>query len=308
MASWGGVHNGMKIGLTGASGLVGSAILEEAADRGWSVVAFSRNPDSEIERAEEVRSLAELENLDLSGLDAVIHLAGEPIVGFWSKEKKRRIRSSRIESTAAIVKAMESIPRSRRPGVFVCASATGYYGDGGGNWLDEDADVGFGFLPGVCRDWETEAQKASRLGVRTAICRIGLVFGQGGFLKRLRPIFRLWLGGRLGKGNQWMSWIHVDDLARVFVTCAENPEIKGAVNAVSPNPATNREFTHTYAQELNRKALFPVPGFLLKRLPGGMGRLFLDSQRVEPVVLKAIDFDWKYVDLGEALAAIESKA
>ncbi|MAS95310.1 MAG: TIGR01777 family protein [Verrucomicrobiales bacterium] len=299
---------GMKIGITGASGFVGSAIVAEATERGWTVVAFSRSPEKEIEGVEEVRSFSDLENLDVSGLDSILHLAGEPIVGMWTKEKKRKIRSSRIESTEALVKAITAIPRSRRPQSFICASAIGYYGDGEDQWLDEDADVGFGFLSEVCRDWEAEAEKVSKLGVRLAVPRLGIVFGKEGFLKKLRPVFRAGLGGKLGSGEQWMSWIHVEDLARIFLLCVENPDIKGKVNAVSPEPVKNREFTSVYAEKLNRKAIFPVPKFVLKRFPGGMSSLFLDSQRVDPVLLKAFEFEWKHPSLSDALDAVESKS
>ncbi|MEM9015669.1 MAG: TIGR01777 family oxidoreductase [Verrucomicrobiota bacterium] len=296
----------MKIGITGASGFIGRAIVEEAKERGLFVVGFTRSEGRELETCDETRSLADLGNLDLTGLDAILNLAGEPIVGLWTKDKKRRIRESRLDLTEALVETMGQISRSRRPEVLVSASAIGFYGDRGDDWLDEEADVGFDFLSQVCRDWETMASGASRLGVRVVTPRIGLVFGQGGFLKRLRPIFRAGLAGRLGSGNQWMSWIHLRDLARVFVDCATNSSIRGRVNAVAPNPATNREFTSAYATSLGRKAIFPVPSFALRRIPGGMSSLFLASQRVDPVVMKAFDFQWEHADLGETLALIES--
>jgi uncharacterized protein (TIGR01777 family) len=296
----------MKIGITGASGFLGSAIAKEAQQRGWDVVAFSRSADRKIDGISEVRSLSDRESIDVSGLDAIIHLAGEPIVGFWSREKKRRIRESRVDLTEDLVEAMKRITRSRRPAAFISASAIGFYGNRGDEWLDEEADVGFGFLSEVCRDWEATAGEATKLGVRVVTPRIGLVLGGGGFLKRLRPVFKCWLGGRLGNGQQWMSWIHLADLAKIFADCAETSGIRGHVNCVSPHPVTNREFTATYARILARKALFPVPGFLLKRLPGGMGALFLDSQRVDPVVMKAFHFEWAFDDLESALADLES--
>lgn len=296
----------MKIGITGARGFLGQAITTEANSRGWSVVAFSRSADKSIDGAEEVRSLLDREAIDVSGLDAVLNLAGEPIPGLWTKEKKRKIRDSRIDLTADLVDAIKRISRSRRPSVFVSASAIGYYGSRGDEWLDEESDVGFGFLSEVCRDWEAEAMAASRLGVRVVIPRIGLVLGDGGLLKRMRPVFKMGLGGRLGSGHQWMSWIHVEDLAAIFVDSIENAGVRGRVNCVSPHPVTNREFTATYARALGRPAFLPVPAFLLQRLPGGMGSLFLDSQRVDPVVMKAFDHDWKFSRLEEAFADIES--
>ncbi len=296
----------MKIGITGASGFLGSAIIEEATSRGWTVVAFSRNPDRIVDGAEEVRSLADPEKIDLEGIDSLIHLAGEPIVGLWTKEKRKRIYDSRIDLTEDLVEAISKISRSRRPCAFVSASAVGLYGNREDEWLDEESDVGFGFLSDVCRDWEAASTKASSLGLRVVNPRIGIVLGQGGFLKRLRPIFKLGLGGRLGKGNQWMSWIHLRDLARVFVEAAdESSSMRGAVNCVSPTPATNREFTNIYARVLGRKALFPVPTFILKWLPGGMSSLFLDSQRAEPAALNAFNFEWEFPIMEDALREVE---
>jgi uncharacterized protein (TIGR01777 family) len=296
----------MKAGITGASGFLGSAIIEEGRRRGWSLVAFSRDPGRRISGVDEVRSLADPGAIDLSDLDAVIHLAGEPVSSLWTRERKRRIHESRVDLTNDLVTAMEEIPRSRRPKVFVSASGIGFYGNRGDEWLDEDAEVGFGFLAAVCRDWEAAAARAAKLGVRVVTPRIGLVLGRGGLLARLRPLFRWFLGGRLGSGRQWMSWIHVSDLARCFADCVENDSVHGPVNAVAPNPVTNREFTAAYARVLGRPAILPAPAFVLRRLPGGMGAMFLDGQRVEPVMMRSFGFDWTFPDLGAALREIES--
>lgn len=296
----------MKIGITGASGFLGTAIIEEARSRGWSVVAFSRNPNRAIEGVEELRSLADPESIDLTGIDSIIHLAGEPIVGWWSNEKRRKIYDSRVDLTGDLVDAIEKISRSRRPSAFVSVSAVGFYGNRGNEWLDEESDVGFGFLSEVCRDWELTSRKATKLGLRVVNPRIGIVLGEGGFLKRLRPIFKSGLGGRLGKGTQWMSWIHLKDLAKVFADAADvESSMRGAVNCVSPRPATNREFTSIYARVLGRKAIIPVPGFVLRWLPGGMSALFLDSQRAEPAALKAHGFEWEFPILEDALREVE---
>lgn len=295
----------MKIGITGARGFLGTAIANEARSRGWSVVAFSRNADRSVAGVDETRSLADREAIDLSGLDAVVHLAGEPIVGLWTKEKKRRIRESRIDLTSDLVAAMAAISRPRRPAVFVSASASGYYGDRGDDRLDEESDPGFGFLSTVCREWEEAAAPARKLGVRVVNPRIGIVIGKGGFLGRLRPIFRFWLGGRLGNGRQWMPWVHVHDLAKIFVFCIEEATLHGPVNCVAPEPVRNREFTSTYAAILGRKAFFPVPRFLLRRLPGGMGEIFLASQRADPVVAQAFGFEWQFSRIESALRDVE---
>lgn len=296
----------MKVGITGASGSIGSALIEEGLQRGWSIVAYSRDPTQSIRGADEVRSLTDLNSIDLSGLDTLFNLAGESIVGLWTQEKKRRILASRIDLTSSLTRTIEALPRGQRPRVFVSASAIGYYGDRGGEWLDEESDVGFGFLASVCRDWESASAKAEDLGVRTVNPRIGIVLGREGFLKPIRRVFRLGLGGRLGKGNQWLSWIHLQDLVRILAECAENDSIHGRVNCVAPSPVTNQEFTRSYARILGRKALLPVPAFLLKRLPGGMGALFLNSQRVDPVMMKAFGFEWEFSDLASALTDVET--
>ncbi len=297
----------MKVGITGASGFLGAAIVAEGKRRGWTVVAFSRRSGRGVEGADEVRSLAEPESVDLAGLDALVHLAGEPVAGLWTQERKRRILESRVDLTGDLVEALATLEDGRGPSVLVSASAVGYYGDRGDEVLDEESDVGFGFLAEVCRDWEATAMQAARTGVRVVVPRIGIVLGDGGALARLRPVFRLGLGGRLGSGRQWMPWIHVDDVARLFADCVENPSIRGPVNCVAPHPVRNREFTTVYARVLRRKAWFPVPSWLLSLLPGGMGRMFLDGQRVEPLAMKAFGFQFEYSDLETALRAIESK-
>ena len=296
----------MKVGVTGASGFLGSAVLSEGKARGWTVVAFSRRSGG-VAGADETRSLADPGNIDLDGLDALIHLAGEPVVGWWSRDKKRRIHESRVDLSNDLVEAIGRTPEAARPTVLVSASGTGYYGDRADEWLDEESDVGFGFLPAVCRDWEGASLGAEKWGLRVVHLRIGLVLGRGGMLRRLRPLFRLGLGGRLGQGRQWMSWIHLHDLARIFADCVEKESLRGRVNGVSPCPVTNREFTAIYARILRRPAMFPVPAFVLKRLPGGMGDLFLASQRVDPVVLRSFDFQWHHPDLESALREIEGR-
>jgi uncharacterized protein (TIGR01777 family) len=295
----------MKVGITGASGFVGAALAAECGRRGWTVVAYSRRPALEVAGADETRSLADPGEIDLSGLDALVHLAGEPVATLWTRDRRRLIRESRVDLTADLVEAMAKLPRPQRPGAFVSASATGYYGDRGDEALDEHADPGFGFLAGVCRDWEAAAAPGERLGVRVVNPRIGLVLGRGGLLARLRPLFRLGLGGRLGTGRQWMPWVHLEDLARILAECASNPDLRGPVNAVSPNPVTNREFTATYARILRRPAFLHNPAPLLRRLPGGMGELFLASQRTEPLVMAAFGFAWRQPDLEPALREIE---
>jgi uncharacterized protein len=196
----------------------------------------------------------------LSGADAVVHLAGEPVAQRWNPAVKKRIRDSRVEGTRALTRAIGFT--DKRPRVLVCASAVGYYGDRADELLDEQAAPGAGFLPEVSREWEEAADSASAHGVRVVKIRIGVVLGRdGGALKKMLPAFRLGLGGKLGSGNQWMSWIHVEDLCGMIRFAAEHEAVSGVWNGVAPNPVTNREFTKTLAEAVHRPAIFPVPAF-----------------------------------------------
>ncbi|MCB1235410.1 MAG: TIGR01777 family oxidoreductase [Verrucomicrobiae bacterium] len=291
----------MRIGITGASGLVGRTLTATAAAGGHQVIAYSRSPERMVPGAAEVRDISRPAEADFSGLDALVSLAGESVLGFWSEEKKRLIRDSRVAGTEAIVHGLFRLDEKERPRVFVSASGTGIYGDRGDEVLDEDTDPGFGFLASVSRDWESAARRAEDFGVRTVCGRLGLVMGRtGGALPLLRRIFRCYLGGRLGSGRQWMPWLHVEDAARMFLHAIEDETLSGPVNFVAPRAVTNAEFTRAFARWLNRPAPFPVPGWVLSRAPGGMRELFLFSERAEPAVLRASGFDWRFPDLETA--------
>lgn len=297
----------MKIGITGARGFLGTAVIAEAKSRHWKVIAYSRSKNAVIDGADEVRSFADTESLDVSGLDAIVHLAGEPIVGLWTKDKLRRVRDSRVDLTTDLVEALARTPEEERPKVLVSASGIGFYGNRADEVLDEKAEVGFGFISELCRAWEAAAYEAKRHGVRVVVPRIGLVLGDQGLLQKIRPVFKLGIGGRLGPGSQWMSWIHIDDIAGIFMECIQQCGLHGVVNAAAPNPVRNSEFTTTYARVLRRLAVIPVPQLFLKHLPGGMGCLFLDSQRVEPAVMNTLSYRWRFPDLERALRDIEGK-
>lgn len=297
----------MRIGITGARGFLGTAIIAEAKSRSWKVIAYSRSKNALIGGADEVRSFADTESLDVSGLDALVHLAGEPIVGLWTKEKLRRVRDSRVDLTTDLVKALARTPEEERPKVLVSASGIGFYGNRADEVLDEKAEIGLGFISELCRAWEAAAYEAKRHGIRVVVPRIGLVLGKRGLLQKIRPVFKLGIGGRLGPGSQWMSWIHIDDIAGIFVECIQQCGIHGGVNAAAPNPVRNYEFTKIYARVLRRLAVIPVPQLILKYLPGGMGCLFLDSQRVEPAVMNALSYQWRFSNLERALSNIEGK-
>jgi len=231
--------------------------------------------------------------------DAVIHLSGEPVAQRWTAEAKRRIRDSRVGSTERLVEAISKL--ARRPACLVCASAVGYYGSRGDEILEESSPPGNGFLPEVCAAWEKAAEEAADLGVRVVSIRIGMVLDKrGGALGRLLAPFRAGVGGRLGSGRQWMSWIHVGDLAELFRFVIDRP-LKGALNGVAPFPVSNAEFTQELARALKRPALLPVPEFALKALLGDMAEIVLASQRVVPRAAEGAGFRFRFPQLGPAL-------
>lgn len=286
----------MRLGITGASGFIGLRAARMAAARGWEVVPFSRRP-----RDGRTRRLDPGEAADVDGLDAVLHLAGEPVVGRWTAEKKRRIIDSRVLGTRSVV---EGFARAARPPrVLINASGIGFYGDTGDREVDESSPSGAGFLAGVCRAWEGEAMKAR--DARVVLLRIGLVLGrEGGTMKRLLPVFRAGLGGRLGPGCQWMSCVHVDDLAAMALWALEAEEIRGPLNAVMPRPVTNADFTRTLARAVHRPAVFPAPAFLLRAVLGEMSSLLLDSSRVRPGVAEKHGFRYQFRDVAAAVDAV----
>jgi hypothetical protein len=271
----------MVIGITGATGFVGRHVSALARAQGHEVVAFSRRASAPVAGAREVRSWSADTPPDLSGLDAVIHLAGASVLGLWTQKKREAIRSSRVLGTRQLVAALHQT--HPRPLSFVCASAIGFYGNRGDEELSESSAPGTGFLADVTQAWETEALRARDAGVRVVCGRIGLVLGVGGGAwPLLHTVFRCGLGGRLGSGRQWTSWVHVEDVARLLLTAATDPQWHGVVNVVSPHPVTNTEFTRTLAHRLHRPAILPVPAPLLTSLLRDQAGLFLDSQRVTP--------------------------
>ncbi len=264
----------MKIGVTGASGFIGGRVCALAAERGHEIVRFSR----------QARAGARVFDLktppDFSGLDAVIHLAGESILGLWTGEKKRRIVESRVEGTRRVVEALAASPAG--PRVLIGASAVGFYGDTGETLVDEDSAAGSGFLAETCRKWEAETVRAEAHGARVARVRIGFVLGRGGAMKMIGPLFRLGLGGNLGSGRQWMSGVHVDDVAGIFLWAAENAGVSGPVNAVMPEPFRNSRFTRDVARTVHRPAVLPAPAFAIRLALGELSHVMLDSCRVSP--------------------------
>jgi uncharacterized protein (TIGR01777 family) len=237
------------------------------------------------------------------GVDAIFHLAGEPVAsGRWTPEKKRRIRDSRVLGTRHLVAALEALPAL--PRVLVSASAVGFYGDRGDEELREGAGPGKGFLVEVCQEWEAEARAAERLGVRVVTARLGLVLARGGgALERMLTPFRLGVGGQLGNGRQWMPWVHLDDVVGMLQHAALDERLRGPMNVVSPEPVTNAEFTRELGRAIGRPTLFKVPRLALGVVFGEFGQMLFHSQRVLPAVAWDTHYTFAYSRLGPALDA-----
>jgi uncharacterized protein len=295
----------MRIVLSGASGLVGSALepaLRVSGHEVWRLVRSApvgdrercwhpdaRHPDPHV----------------LAGMDAVVHLGGENIAaGRWTASRRERIRRSRVDSTRLLAQAMAAM--ARPPRAFLCASAVGIYGDRGDEVLTESSPPGSGFLAEVGREWEAAAQSASRNGIRVASLRFGVVLSPaGGALARMLPVFRLGLGGRIGNGRQYWSWISLPDAVRAIEFILASDALAGPVNGVSPQPLTNSAFTRSLAGALGRPAMFPLPAFAARLALGGMAdAALLASARVEPEKLKGAGFQFQHATLDAALRSL----
>ncbi len=293
----------MNITISGASGLIGRRLLKALGASGHALHILSRHAGTNVPNGVRLSPWDPAKappRESLEAADAVVHLAGEPVAQRWTPEVKRRIRESRVEGTRRLVEALAGV--SRKPAVLVCASAIGYYGDRGDELLDESAPPGSGFLPEVCVAWEREAQRAAAVGLRVALIRIGLVLDpRGGALRRMLPPFRFGIGGRLGSGQQWMSWIHIEDLVELFRFAIDQP-VSGPLHGTAPEPVRNLEFTRELAAALRRPALLPVPRLALWALFGEMAGVLLESQRAVPQAAEAAGFRFSHRQLGPALA------
>jgi len=288
----------MRIAVTGSSGLIGSALVSWLTNDGHEVIRMRRPADWDPDAGTVNASV-------LNGVGAVVHLAGENIAsGRWTATRKTRIRDSRINGTKLIAEVLGKMEKPAQ--VLVSASAIGYYGDRYGEVLREDSPPGSGFLADVCRQWESATDAATRKGVRVVHLRTGIVLSEkGGALQKMLLPFGFGLGGKVGSGKQYWSWISLDDVCSIIVHCIQATGLHGAVNAVSPSPVTNLEFTKVLGRVLHRPTIFPLPGFAARLVFGEMGdALLLASARVEPTKLLASRFLFRHKELDAALKAI----
>ncbi len=289
-----------RILVSGVSGFIGAALFPSLIARGYDVTRLVRGPAAdEGQIAWDPGKPISPEMV--SGFDAVIHLAGESIVGRWTKTKKIKIRSSRIAGTTTLAEALAGA--QHKPQVFVCSSAIGYYGDRGNEVLNEHSQPGIGFLPEVCREWEAATQAAANAGIRTVQMRTGVVLSsRGGALRKMLTPFKMGVGGRIGNGQQWMSWIDLQDMVGATHHILNSDLLQGPVNMVAPRPAKNAEFAKTLGTVLSRPAILPMPAFVVKLAFGEMGEaVLLGSQRVEPAQLVLSGYPFRFTNLRASL-------
>lgn len=298
----------MKVLVTGASGLIGSALCDSLLARGDQVVALSRDPERARSTNPTIAWHAWEPTLErppaeaFEGVDGVVHLLGEPINQRWTDDAKRRIMETRRTGTRNLVQAIEGL--EQRPAVLVSQSAVGYYGDCGDAIVDESTGPGQSFDSAVTREWEAAARGIEPAGVRLAIIRTGQVLDLGGgMLAELLPPFKLGLGGPLAGGGQYLSWIHIDDEVGILLWALDNEQAAGIFNATAPNPATNREFSKALGRALGRPAVLPVPGLVLDLKFGGeFGKVLRGGQRALPRRALDLGYAFRHPDLDEALS------
>jgi len=295
----------MKVLVSGSHGLVGRALIKSLLNRGDTVSRLVREAASGSNDNEWHPNQDQVDVGRLNGFDAVVHLAGESIAsGRWSPEKKTRIRESRIKGTQLLSRALAQA--SHAPPVFVSASAIGFYGSRGDEMLTEQSAAGNDFLAGVCTEWERSAEPAAEKGIRLVKARFGIILDKdGGALAKMLPPFRMGIGGRIGDGKQWMSWIALADVVGALEFVIGNQALSGPINFVAPNPVTNARFTSTLGRILGRPTFLPVPAFGARLAFGEMAdALLLSSQRVEPKRLNETGFRFRHSNLNDALSEI----
>ncbi len=294
--------------ISGAAGFIGTHLTELLVEKGYSVKILTRSSTVSKENVISWNpSEGELDVGALEGLDAVIHLAGENIAGRWTQEKKANIEHSRVDGTRLLSESLAML--DKKPEVFISASAIGIYGDRGNEILTEASTPGTGFLADVGVKWEDATNPAKQAGIRVCNIRIGLVLGaDGGALEKMVIPFKLGLGGKIGDGQQYWSWIAVDDVVQIIYYLIESPNLEGPVNLVAPGAVTNEEFTSALGRALNRPTIIPLPSFVAKGLLGEMAdETMLSSTRVLPQKLIDAGYKFKYTDLKDTLSDILSK-
>ena len=309
----------MRVLISGSSGLVGTAVTRRLTENGHTVSRLLR-PQSKIKPVEQsiegevqrdVRWDPVANEFDAEaaeGADAVVHLTGASIGGGrWTNSRKAVLRSSRVETTRHLVDSLSTL--NPKPRIFVGVSAVGYYGDRGEEKLTDHSGPGADFLAQICKDWEHESNRAADFGARVVILRFGIILStRGGALPRMLTPIKMFVGGKLGSGRQWMSWISIDDVTGVIRFALENESVRGSINTVSPNPVRNEEFILKAAQAVRRPAIFPAPAFALRLMLGEMADgLLLSSQRVIPEKLKTLGYEFQDSDLGFTLARLISE-
>jgi uncharacterized protein (TIGR01777 family) len=291
----------MRIAITGASGLIGKGLVERLRNEGHEVATLVRGRAPGPSEIRWDPTAGEIDSQSLEGLDALFHLSGENIAGRFTDSHKRAVTESRVSSTGLIARTLAKL--ARKPKALICASAIGYYGDRGDEPLDESSPPGTGFLPDVCVAWEAAAEPARQAGLRVCHVRVGVVLStKGGALKELLTPFKLGVGGRLGSGKQFMSWIDYDDIVGAFGHCLVTDELRGPVNGTGPAPVSNAEFTKVLGRVLHRPTLFPLPAAVIRTLFGEMGQvLLLEGARVAPTALEKSGYRFRFSTLEAAL-------
>lgn len=289
----------MRATVTGASGSIGSLLVDRLRARGDEVTVLSRSADKGV-RWDPAAGPAPA--AALSGRDAVVHLAGEDVAQRWNAESKRRIHDSRETGTRNLVAGIAALGEAERPRVLVSGSASGYYGPHGDEQVDESAPAGDDFLAQVCTAWEREADTASGLGLRVVRIRTGIVLDkEGGALAKMLPPFKLGVGGPVAGGRQWMPWIHRDDEVGILIAALDGATWSGPVNACAPNPVTNREFSKALGRTLHRPAFTPVPALAIKALYGEMAQIVTTGVRMVPTRASELGYAFEHPELDEAL-------
>jgi uncharacterized protein (TIGR01777 family) len=298
----------VKVVVSGATGMIGSALVRALVKRGDEVTALSRSPEDaarelDVDVAAWKDPISEPAPVEaLRGRDAVVHLAGAPVAQRWTDDARRDIRDSRVLGTRNLVAGLAALPEHERPGTLVSQSASGWYGDRGDERLDESAPAADDFLAQVTLGWETEARRAEELGVRVVTTRTGVVLAEtGGALEKMLPPFKLGVGGPVAGGGQYVPWVHLDDVLGAILFCLDTPAAAGPVNVSAPEPVTNRELSRALGRVLHRPAVAPVPALAVRLLYGEMSQVVTTGQRAVPARLLELGYEFRRPDLEDAL-------